>query len=194
VANGPQPGDISGNDVNRYGDIAYTSTNFKTGKAGLTIRSHGRSTFVDLSAFKKKYNPDGKVHYGTTSTNSCVLNFLKAADFPTYYTGIVDSHPYSVAAVKGGWVVGDAGGNDVLFVDSKGATSRSSPSCRRSPTRSRPRTPRRSMPLTASSVSPITSSRFRPTSRSAATARCTSARCPAVPRRPASRRGAACGG
>jgi hypothetical protein len=120
IASGPQPGDIAGVAVNRHGDIAYTSTNFKTGKAGLTIRSHGKSRFVDLSAFEKKYNPDKKIPYGTTSTDACVVNFLKQAQFPVSYTGIVDSHPYAVAAVKGGWVVADAGGNDLLFVDGKG--------------------------------------------------------------------------
>jgi hypothetical protein len=122
IVNGPQPGEIAGVDVNRYGDIAYTSTDYKTGKAGLTIRSHGKSKFVDLSAFEKKYNPDKKNHYGTTSTNPCVINFLKSMPDgpPPSYTGTVDSHPYSVAAVKGGWVVGDAAGNDLLFVDGKG--------------------------------------------------------------------------
>jgi hypothetical protein len=121
VAKGPQPGEISGVDVNRRGDIAYTSLNYQTGRAGLTIRSKGKSKFVDLSAFEKKYNPDKRNHYGTTSTDPCVINFLKSDDGPPVsYTGIVESHPYSVAAVKGGWVVGDAAANDVLFVDSKG--------------------------------------------------------------------------
>src|SRR3954447_12547310 len=122
IASGPQPGEISGVDVNGYGDVGYNSTDYKTGTAGLTIRSHGRSKFVDLSAFEKKHNPDGKVHYGTTSTNACVLDFLKqdAEGRPPSYTGIVDSHPYAVAAVRGGWLVADAAGNDVLFVDSKG--------------------------------------------------------------------------
>lgn len=122
IVSGPQPGEISGVDVNRHGDIAYTSSDYKTGKTGLTIRSHGKSKFVDLSAFEKKYNPDRKVHYGTTSTDKCVLDFLKADPEgpPPSYTGIVDSHPYAVAAVKGGWVVADAAGNDVLFVDSRG--------------------------------------------------------------------------
>ena len=61
IVSGPQPGEISGVDVNRHGDIAYTSSDYKTGKTGLTIRSHGKSKFVDLSAFEKKYNPDRKV-------------------------------------------------------------------------------------------------------------------------------------
>jgi hypothetical protein len=120
VASGPQPGDVAGVDVNAQGDIAYTTTDYKTGKAGLTIRSHGKSRFVDLSAFERKYNPDKNIRYGTTTTNPCVLDFLKKVQFPVSYRGLVDSHPYAVAAVHGGWVVADAGGNDILFVDGKG--------------------------------------------------------------------------
>jgi hypothetical protein len=122
VAKGPQPaGEISGVAVGRDGSIAYTSTNYTTGQTGLTIRSHGKSRFVDLSAFEKKYNPDQRNHYGTTSTDQCVLNFFNQPDSPpASYTGVVDSHPYSVAAVRGGWVVAEAAGNDILFVDAKG--------------------------------------------------------------------------
>jgi hypothetical protein len=120
VAKGPQPGDVAGVDVNGHGDIAYTTTDYKTGTAGLMIRSRGKEKFVDLSAFEQAHNPDQKVEYGTRSTNPCVVDFLNKVQFPVRYDGLVDSHPYAVAAVRGGWVVADAGGNDVLFVDSKG--------------------------------------------------------------------------
>jgi len=123
VAKGPQPaGEISGVATGRDGSIAYTSLNYTTGQAGLTIKSHGKTRFVDLSAFEKTYNPDQKSHYGTTSTDPCVLNFLGGDPEgpPPSYTGVVDSHPYSVAAVRGGWVVAEAAGNDILFVDNRG--------------------------------------------------------------------------
>lgn len=120
VAGGPRGGDVAGVDVNAHGDIAYTSTDYKTGKAGLTIRSHGKSRFVDLSAIERNYNPDKNIRYGTTTTDPCVLDALKKAQFPVSYRGLTDSHPYAVAAVRGGWVVADAGGNDLLLVDAKG--------------------------------------------------------------------------
>jgi len=127
LVQGPQPGEISGVDVNRYGDVAYTFSNYTTSQTGITILRKGhKPVTADLSAFEKKYNPDKVNHYGTTSTDTCVTDFLKATGAPVTstgslrYTGLVDSHPYSVAAVHGGWVVGEAAGNDLLFVDNRG--------------------------------------------------------------------------
>ena len=127
LVKGPQPGEVSGVDVNRRGDIAYTSTNYANGATALTILRKGhKPVTADLSTFEKTHNPDKVNHYGTTTTNACAIAFLKQAGVPVsstgslYYTGLVDSHPYSVAAVDGGWVVGEAGGNDLLFVDNRG--------------------------------------------------------------------------
>src|SRR4051794_38212230 len=127
LVQGPQPGEISGVNVNRYGDVAYTFSDYTTSTTGITILRKGhKPVTADLSAFEKKYNPDKVNHYGTTSTDTCVTDFLKATGAPVTstgslrYTGLVDSHPYSVAAVHGGWVVGEAAGNDLLFVDNRG--------------------------------------------------------------------------
>ncbi len=87
IVSGPQPGEISGVDVNSHGDIAYTSSDYTTGATGLTIRSHGKSKFVNLSAFEHRHNPDGNVWYGTTSTDSCVVGFLKKARGPRALPG-----------------------------------------------------------------------------------------------------------
>jgi hypothetical protein len=59
-------------------------------------------------------------HFGIDNPTQCQRTALKAAGFPVSYTGEVDSHPYAVASVRGGWVVADAGGNDLLFVDDRG--------------------------------------------------------------------------
>ncbi len=127
VAKGPQPGETGGVDVNSRGDIAYTFSNYKTGATGITILRKGhKPVTANLSAFEKKYNPDKVNHYGTRSTDACVTAFFKAAGVPVSstgsldYPGVVDSHPYSVAAVPGGWVVAEAAGNDLLSVDAKG--------------------------------------------------------------------------
>jgi hypothetical protein len=119
---GPQPGEIAGVDVNARGDLAYTWLNYKTLASGLSIVRPGHKRLdVSLSAFERKYNPDQGVTYGTTSTDPCVLDFLKKEGAPPgTYRGMKDSHPYSVKAVKGGWVVADAAANDLLFVDNRG--------------------------------------------------------------------------
>src|SRR5437763_1898194 len=39
------------------------------------------------------------------------------------YNGLLDSHAYSVAPVPGGWVVGDAAGNDLVKVSANGRRS-----------------------------------------------------------------------
>ena len=131
---GPQPGEISGVDVNRHGDIAYTSLNYTTHQTGLKIPRKGQRPVRRPVRVREEVQPGPGNHYGTTST-TVRTDFLKSADCPPVsYTGMVDSHPYAVAAVRGGWVVADAAGNDLLFVDSRAATSRCSPSCRRSPT------------------------------------------------------------
>jgi hypothetical protein len=122
VVKGPVPGEVAGVDVNRRGDLAYTFTDAKAKKTGITILRKGHEPVTaDLSAFEKKYNPDGTVSYGIDGpVRSCVSGALKAAGIPVSYKGMVDSHPYSVAAVRGGWVVAEAAGNDILFVDNRG--------------------------------------------------------------------------
>jgi hypothetical protein len=86
------------------------------------IASDGRARpLADLMAFEKAENPDGGVRYGFEGlTAEC------AAQVPDYaggggYNGIVESNPYAVARVPGGWVVADAAGNSLVSVRSNGA-------------------------------------------------------------------------
>lgn len=73
---------------------------------------------ADLSGFEKKYNPDHRITYGTSSKDPCVINALANAPgggIPVSYQGDVDSHPYAVAALPNdAWAVADAGGNDIV--------------------------------------------------------------------------------
>jgi hypothetical protein len=79
---------------------------------------------VDLGAYERRYNPDAKNDYGAQSTDKCVLDaFTDPEGGPARYKGVVDTHPYAVAAVRGGWVVADAAGNDLLLVTDKGRIS-----------------------------------------------------------------------
>jgi hypothetical protein len=127
---GPDPatgGDLAGVAVDPdTHQVAYTKTNGDHSYTTLTIaHANGKNLVVNLAAFEKKYNPDQINYYGGIhTTNACVLNTLKAGDVPNNYTGMVDSHPYAVAALgHGAFAVADAGGNDVLKVDQWGHIS-----------------------------------------------------------------------
>jgi hypothetical protein len=127
---GPDPstgGDLAGVAVDPdTHQVAYTKTNGDHSYTTLTIaHKGGKNLVVNLAAFEKKYNPDQINHYGGIhTTNACVLNALQTAGAPLNYTGLVDSHPYAVAALgHGAFAVADAGGNDVLKVDQWGHIS-----------------------------------------------------------------------
>lgn len=84
--------------------------------SGLKIRGPlGKRVTADTLAYEKAKNPDQKLTYGPQSTDACVVGALGPA-----YTGLVDSHAYSVAAYGDGWVVADAGANALFTVDNRG--------------------------------------------------------------------------
>lgn len=101
--------------------LAYTSTvsnpdTHENSASGLHVRHHhGRTTYADLTAYEKAHNPDAKLRYGPRSSDPCVVNALGPR-----YNGMLDSHAYSVASSRNGWLVADAGANDILSVSDKG--------------------------------------------------------------------------
>lgn len=109
------------------GSLAYTTT--KGGQAGITasgvtiLGPGGRTVEADTLAYETKYNPDGAVHYGVTNPSQCVTDALTAVGFPVDYTGHIDSHAYSLAAYRGGFVLADAGANALLRISRTGAIS-----------------------------------------------------------------------
>jgi hypothetical protein len=81
-------------------------------------------TIANLGRFEAQNNPDGSVEYGFRHLSQSCADQFPADVGPPSYTGIVDSHPYSVAnAPGGGWYVGDAAGNDILYVSAGGDVS-----------------------------------------------------------------------
>jgi len=127
VATGPTGGEVAGVAVNGSGDLAYTSSVF--GEQGatstsLTIkRKHGRTVTVNLLAYETAHNPDAGVHYGIDNPTDCQREAFEPLGGAST-TGVVDSHPYAVAALgRSSWVVADAGGNDLLKVDAAGRVS-----------------------------------------------------------------------
>lgn len=110
--------------------LAYTTTEGGGGPdvpitaSGLTITGpNGYEVKADTLAFEQAKNPDGSVKYGVKNPSQCVIDELTRVGFPVSYTGIVDSHAYSVAAYGRRWVVADAGANALLWVNRSGKVS-----------------------------------------------------------------------
>jgi hypothetical protein len=118
----PKGFEVAGVDVGKDGTIAFTWGNVEKHLSYLTVLRKGKKVLTaDLGAVERKLNPDAKISYGAQTDNQKCLNQLAAATGgPAKYTGQVDTHAYSVKIVRSGWVVGDAGGNDLLFVNHKG--------------------------------------------------------------------------
>ncbi len=107
--------------------LAHTTTDGGPGgisASGLTITGpHGYRAQADTLAHETANNPDGAVSYGVENPSQCVTDELTRVGFPVSYTGIVDSHAYSVAALGRGFVVADAGANALLRVNRSGDVS-----------------------------------------------------------------------
>jgi hypothetical protein len=136
VADNLDGGDVAGIDLTADGKtMAWTWSNGEHSDTGLTIRTRGKADVVaHIAAVEASQNPDrvntyGVINYGAgadAAKKACVDGILSAmtGGEPTTYTGIVDSHPYSVARVGNRWVVADAGSNVLWSVSDKGAVSK----------------------------------------------------------------------
>lgn len=75
---------------------------------------------ADTLAHERASNPDGIHHYGVTDPSPCVSDALAAKGFPVSYTGLVDSHAYSLVAHGTGFVLADAGANALFRISRTG--------------------------------------------------------------------------
>ncbi|MDO5735212.1 MAG: ScyD/ScyE family protein [Propionibacteriaceae bacterium] len=97
---------------------------FENTASGLNIWGpRGSRKYVDTLAYEVANNPDQVINYGVTNPSECVSQAFAAAEIPVSYPGGVDSHAYSVAAQRDGWIVADAGANVLWHVDRKGNLS-----------------------------------------------------------------------
>jgi len=81
------------------------------------------STLADLRSYEQTVNPDHINTYGLVGASpACAAQWPDEAG-PVSYTGILDSHPYSVALAPGGAYVAEAAGNDILRVTPNGRIS-----------------------------------------------------------------------
>lgn len=131
--------DVAGNEIAGIaaagrGTVVYTQTLFDGAPgeeappldASLEgVRPNGKTrTIASTKDYEEQANPDGGVQYGFEGVAPECLDLIPPeAGIPVSYTGIVESHPYAVAIVNGGWVVADAAANAILHVDRQGDVS-----------------------------------------------------------------------
>lgn len=120
--------DVAGLSWSRAGrTLAWTSTDHGKQESWLNLtRPDVGTQRFSLSDYEKSANPDGDAHYGIKNPTQCQIDAFKKLGPdapPASYTGIKDSHPYSVVQWGDYWVVADAGGNDLLKVDAQGHIS-----------------------------------------------------------------------
>ncbi|MFT3833754.1 MAG: ScyD/ScyE family protein [Micropruina sp.] len=125
AANQPGASGVARSKDSRW--LAFTTTvsnpqTFENTASGLNLWGPwGKRIYADTYAYETKKNPDKKYHYGVKNPSKCVSDALTAMQFPVSYQGQIDSHAYSVAALKGGrWVVADAGANALFSVSKSG--------------------------------------------------------------------------
>ena len=129
VATGPAaPGGVAGLDLSRNGrHLAYTTTTDETHtRTSLEIVGPlGSRVSADLAGYEARVNPDKIRRYGVDNPSPCVRDAFEDMEdgAPVQYRGLVDSNPYAVASYGRKWVVADAGGNDLLWVDRRGRVS-----------------------------------------------------------------------
>lgn len=104
-----------------FGGVLYTTSDFEAGQHLLKFRSQNGNTktLADLGAYENAKNPDQVNSYGIQGLSSACKAQIpeEIQPFVLPYKGLVDSHPYALAATPLGVFVAEAGGNDVLFVD-----------------------------------------------------------------------------
>ncbi len=127
------PGEeLAGVDAKGKGTVVFTQTLFD-GEAGeeappldailARVTPNGKTSQVaSTQAFEAANNPDAVNEYGLVDPSDECLAQVEPF-FPPVYSGIVESHPYAVAIVPGGYVVADAAGNAILRVGANGQVS-----------------------------------------------------------------------
>jgi streptogramin lyase len=91
--------------VNKDGGNSLLPRPFASAFGTLRLISHGKGKAVDLAAFAAAH-PQSAYSLGTVPGEVAY-----------------DSDPYDVIAYRGGWVVADAGANDLLYVSATGQVS-----------------------------------------------------------------------
>ena len=130
VFQAPEGVEVAGVDARGAGTLVYTTSSGASEESSATasglvsVLPNGKTKpLADLVAWERDHNPDSGNTYGFSGlSDSCKAEW--DSEIPNDpYDGLLDTHPYSVAIVPGGWVVGDAAGNDLLKVTPNGRVS-----------------------------------------------------------------------
>jgi hypothetical protein len=123
-------GSTAGVDAKGKGTLVYTVTAFpedeESGEAPAsylyTTNPSGKSRLLaSPSEYEERVNPDAGNTYGFLDLDAECAEQLPPFLLP--YEGIIESNPYAVAIVPGGWLVADAAGNSVIKIGANGRIS-----------------------------------------------------------------------
>lgn len=131
--------EIAGVAAKGKGTLVYTQTIFD-GEAGEEappidaaigrLRPNGKTKMLaSTQDYEAMANPDSVNTYGlgdmsgAADADSCFANWPVEFVGPPSYNGIVESHPYAVATVPGGFVIADAAANAIVKVKPNGRMS-----------------------------------------------------------------------
>lgn len=119
-------GDVAGPEgiATKGGYLAHTSTEggFPITASGVVIHGpHGRVVKADTLKYERMHNPDQIHTYGLADPDACTVDPSNPEVPPPSYTGIVDSHAYSLTAFGRGFVLADAGANALLWIGRGGS-------------------------------------------------------------------------
>lgn len=124
--------EIAGVDATGKGTLVFTQTLFD-GEPGeeaepleaslARVQPNGKtSNIASTLAYEAANNPDAVNTYGLVGASEACLAQISPF-FPPTNTGIVESHPYAVAIVPGGYAVADAAANAIFKVRANGKVS-----------------------------------------------------------------------
>ncbi|HVL98946.1 MAG TPA: ScyD/ScyE family protein [Egibacteraceae bacterium] len=115
---------LAGIDAGGKGQTVFTTTVFPEDGAPANttlsrVTPQGKTrTLASLQAYEEAHNPDRGNEYGFVGAPADCLAQLPP--FLQPYSGIVESNPYAVAIVPGGYLVADAAANAILKVARNG--------------------------------------------------------------------------
>lgn len=129
VTTAPDGAEIAGVDASNPDTLVYTTTTgvsettVATASALMQVGPGGHTQqLADLFAYEQRHNPDHINRYGFSHlAEGCTPDPTGLGIPGDVYKGLLDTHPYAVAIVPGGWVVADAAGNDLIKVSPNGA-------------------------------------------------------------------------
>lgn len=130
VASNPG-GEIAGVDVGSHHNLVYTASNADENGVGTAaglyrLKKDGSTSLLrDILAWESEKNPDQVNTYGLeTNDAACLAQWPTADAGPAQYTGIVESHPYSVAVDGRHNYVADAAANAIFDISKNGGRIR----------------------------------------------------------------------